>query len=200
MRRLTRKSERGYNLIEVIIAMAMLGGVILSIVGLFAVSRKQVHSGKQMTQATAAATNVMEDIQGMSASTIYSAFNITDAELAAVDIDPDDEYPGTDYDEYENSVTRNTDDITAETDPNDILQRWKNTLENKAADAAADEEAAGPKRFNDGQIHLVLTPVEPPDGAAATFANAALTRVRIVVRWKEDLRPRQVVLDTVKVN
>ena len=48
-------------------------------------------------------------------------------------------------------------------------------------------------------INLVFTPRRPnPVGAALTAGNATVVRVRAIIRWKEGLRNRQLILDTTK--
>jgi Tfp pilus assembly protein PilV len=44
-----RKNERGLSLIEVILALGLLGGVLISIAGMFILSERQVKSGKTAT-------------------------------------------------------------------------------------------------------------------------------------------------------
>ncbi|MEA2338036.1 MAG: hypothetical protein QOE82_2043, partial [Thermoanaerobaculia bacterium] len=71
-------SERGYNLMEVMIAIALLGVVMISIMALFVAGRKNVYSGKQMTAAVAVGTRVLEDLAPLSKSDIYGGlFAIT---------------------------------------------------------------------------------------------------------------------------
>ena len=60
--RRNRESERGYNLIEVIIATALMGTVVLSIMCLFYFGRQNVYSGKELSEATAMGTHVLEDV------------------------------------------------------------------------------------------------------------------------------------------
>jgi len=59
----TRRRQAGYNLVEVLLAMAMLGVVTISIFTLFFMGRRNVYSGKQTSQAIAIATEVIEDLQ-----------------------------------------------------------------------------------------------------------------------------------------
>ena len=74
---LTRRGEAGYNLVEVLLAMAMLGVVTISIFTLFFMGRRNVFSGKQTSQAIAIATQVIEDLQPLNRQMLYSgAFNI----------------------------------------------------------------------------------------------------------------------------
>ncbi|HEX7807698.1 MAG TPA: prepilin-type N-terminal cleavage/methylation domain-containing protein, partial [Thermoanaerobaculia bacterium] len=79
-----RKSERGYNLIEVMIAMALLGTVLISIMTLFVMGRKNVYSGKEMTAAVSMNTRVSEDLSGMTVDEVYAAFGIDPTSTAAL--------------------------------------------------------------------------------------------------------------------
>src|SRR5512140_867268 len=71
--------QRGYNLVEVLIAMAVLGMVLLSIISLFVLGRKNVYSGKQMTRAAAIMTRVVEDLSVMPEAQVFTNFGLTNA-------------------------------------------------------------------------------------------------------------------------
>jgi len=60
-----RRREGGFNLIEVLIAMALLSTVLLSVVTLFFMGRSNVYSGKQLTRATAVSVHANEDIAAL---------------------------------------------------------------------------------------------------------------------------------------
>lgn len=180
-------NPRGYSLIEVMIAMAFLSSVLLSIVGLFYMGRRNVYSGKQMTQAVSLATRVSEDLSALSYDEIYSSFGITSTTpLGAVDVDPSAAMLD---DLYTNSILRTTTAFTAAEDVSGFLQRWK-------------DEILLNQRFQDGSVSLVFSPRLPwdaslanPTTAALTAANATVMRIRALVRWREAQRPRQVILD-----
>lgn len=180
-------NPRGYSLIEVMIAMAFLSSVLLSIVGLFYMGRRNVYSGKQMTQAVSLATRVSEDLSALSYDEIYSSFGITSTTpLGAVDVDPSAAMLD---DLYTNSILRTTTAFTAAEDVSGFLQRWK-------------DEILLNQRFQDGSVSLVFSPRLPwdaslanPTTAALTAANATVMRIRALVRWREGQRPRQVILD-----
>jgi prepilin-type N-terminal cleavage/methylation domain-containing protein len=179
-----RQNQSGYSLIEVLIAVAILGVVLLSIVTLFFMGRSNVYSGKQMTEGVAVGTHVMEDISQMTMSDMYTAFNITGTTvLGNVDVDTTRALPN---DLYTGSIIRQTSSISSGTDPGGYLTRWRNEIVNN-------------NKFTNGVISLVLTPTNPnPVGAAITPANNTMMRVRVLVRWQESQRPRQVIFDTVK--
>ena len=80
MNETTRRRSAGYNLVEVLIATAIMGVVSLSIFTLFFMGRSNVYSGKQMTQAVAIGTRVMEDISAYNQQNLYAtAFAIAAA-------------------------------------------------------------------------------------------------------------------------
>src|SRR5215213_9925314 len=76
-----RHSERGYNLVELLVAIALLGVVLMSVLSLFVWGRRNVYSGKQMTTAVAVGTRVLEDLAPLTKSDIYSGvFEILDTD------------------------------------------------------------------------------------------------------------------------
>jgi len=119
------------------IAIALMGTVLVSIVGLFTLGRNRVHSGKQMTAAVAIGTNVLEDISAMTLPNFNQAFNITAA--TALDNVPMDGVT------YPLSISRNTTTIV-ENDPPGFLRQWKAEL------------ASNPSRLQEPVITLVITP------------------------------------------
>jgi hypothetical protein len=56
-------------------------------------------------------------------------------------------------------------------------------------------------KLSNGSISLVFSPRKTLDDAAALSpGNAGIVRVRAILRWREGLRQRQLVLDTEKFN
>lgn len=188
---LEKRDQRGFNLIEVIIAMAMLGTVLLSVVTLFVAGRTNVYGGKTMSQGVAIGTHVMEDLSSLSLADVQATFGVANgAAIGNIDVDPNIAQP---TDLYAGSLLRTTRQISAATDPRGYMQRWLNEInnDNKMANAF---------------VAVVLTPmnqdaaITAKDAAAvAPFGNATVMRVRTIVRWQEGLRWREVVLDTAKV-
>lgn len=179
-----RRRQTGYSLIEVLIAIAILGVVLLSIVTLFFMGRSNVYSGKQMTQAVAVGTHVMEDVSNMTMQDVYTAFNITSTSaLGNVDVDTTRAMPN---DTYSGAILRQTSSISASTDPGGYLNRWKTEMVN-------NNKLAG------GVVSLVLMPSNPnPTTATLSCGNNTVLKLRVLVRWLEGQRPRQVIFDTVK--
>ncbi len=64
----------GFSLVEVIIAMGLLGGVLISIAGLFIVGGKQVKSGRTSSEALAVAREIQEDMIGWGYSQLWKMF------------------------------------------------------------------------------------------------------------------------------
>lgn len=171
------RRQRGYNLVETLIAMALLGSVLLSVMTLFVWGRKNVYSGKQMTRAVAVGTRVMEDMSALTRSNVEDAFNLTAFTLDDVEVAGD---------EYAFSILRNSTETT--NDPLNYLSRWN---------ALMDQE-----NFADGLVSMVITPIDPAvaSGTAPSIAGSPIYRIRVYVQWNEENRRRSIVFDTTKVD
>jgi len=55
-------SQAGFSLIEVLVALGLMAGVLLSIAGVFVVGERQVARGRHQTTALAAAQTILEEI------------------------------------------------------------------------------------------------------------------------------------------
>src|SRR3982750_1957995 len=112
------RHQAGYSLVEVLIAVAITGVVIISIFTVIPLARRNVYSGKQMTAANAVATRVLEDLSLMSATDVLLNFNIDDGTAFQANTVGGVSYPA--------SVMRDTDGtINATTDPSGYLTRWR---------------------------------------------------------------------------
>ncbi len=174
---MARRAERGYNLIELLIAMALLGTILLSIITLFVFGRRNVYSGKQLTRATTVTTQVLEDLQPVNVPTLHTQFKITSAEKPAkVTV------AGVTYDK---ALVRSTDDLTKEeaSGPK-YLSRWKALV--PAANMAS------------GKVTLVILPDQMFTADDPT--SAAVVRLRVVTEWREESRNRNVTAEIVKFN
>jgi prepilin-type N-terminal cleavage/methylation domain-containing protein len=172
-----RRKQRGYNLVEVLIATAILGILLLSIVTLFFIGRRNVYSGKQLTAANAVATRVLEDLALMSAPDVVLNFGLNDQTsmsnhtVAGVD--------------YPNSILLDTNGtINSTTDPSGYLGRWKTLVTGTA--------------FNRGRLFLIVTPRSPAVNARP-ITTAQVVRLRGVVQWNESVRTRSITFDTSKL-
>ena len=194
-----KRSARGYSLIEVLIAVAVTGVVLLSIVTLFYMGRRNVYSGKQMTYAVSVGTRVMEDLSSMTTADVMSNFGITDATnredviLCGNNLLPlgttvcpafNSGQPG--YSKFTLSTERDTDTISGATDPGHYLQNWSALVTNA--------------NLTNGRVGMIITPRSPAD-PNLPWSTAQFTRVRIVVQWDEAKgRTRSAFFDTSKVN
>jgi len=66
--------EQGFSLIEVVIAIGILAGVLLSICSMFILGGRQLKTGKTMTEATTIAHDIMETFDKLSFTALYTTF------------------------------------------------------------------------------------------------------------------------------
>ena len=185
--------ERGYSLIEVLIAVAVTGFVLLSVVVLFVMGRRNVYSGKQMTYAVSVGTRVMEDLSSMTTQDVLSNFGIDDStpNTNTVVVCNRNLLPlGTTtctgaQETFNNSTERDTQTINPNTDPGGYLNRWSTLVTNA--------------NLTNAKVGLVITPRNPAS-PAAPWTTARFTRVRVYVQWDEGPRTRNAYFDTTKIN
>lgn len=174
-----RAGERGYNLVEVLIAMALLGTVVMSIMGLFYFGRRNVYSGKEMTEAVAMGTQVLEDLNAMTKAGVVAAFALPATTAGTSNTVGGQTFP--------NSFVRTTTAISATTDPNGYLARYQNEIVNN-------------KKFQNGVVTLVFTPNLDAVNSPAQLGTATVVQTRVFVTWGEAVRQRQITMDVVKVD
>ena len=68
------RDESGFSLVEVILALGLLAGVLITISGLFIVGAKQVRSGRASSEALAVATEIHEEMYGWGYSQLWRMF------------------------------------------------------------------------------------------------------------------------------
>jgi prepilin-type N-terminal cleavage/methylation domain-containing protein len=176
-----RRSDSGYNLVETLLAMAILGVILMSVVTLFFIGRRNVYSGKQMSAANAVAVRVLEDLSLMTATDVLDNFRLPTSALAANTV------AGV---SYPNSIIRDT-DAAISTDTNDAsgyLARWKALVD------TANE-------LPSGRVVLIVTPQQPTDNTTMPLriSTAQVVRIRGVIEWSEGLRRRNVTFDSSKL-
>lgn len=66
------RGARGFSLVEVIIAIGVLAGLLLSIATMFILGGRQVKNGKTITQATALVQDIMEEFDRASFTGLYT--------------------------------------------------------------------------------------------------------------------------------
>lgn len=69
-----RKNERGLSLVEVVLALGLMGAVLISVAGLFVLSQKQVVSGKTASEALAVGRHILEEMNGWSFRQTYQVY------------------------------------------------------------------------------------------------------------------------------
>ena len=74
--RSTRAGSGGFSLPEVTIALALLGGVLVSMAGLFVTGERIVHGGKDHTTALAIARDILEETNGWHYDGLYGTFGL----------------------------------------------------------------------------------------------------------------------------
>lgn len=67
------RGERGFSLVEVIIAIGVLAGLLLSIATMFILGGRQVKNGKTITQATTLVQDIMEEFDRASFTGLYTS-------------------------------------------------------------------------------------------------------------------------------
>ena len=157
---------KGYNLIEVIIAMGILAWVILAIAGLFSYGTRGVYSGKIQTKATALAQKVVEDMRNLSTrSDRYSIFGGADGDTTHT------------YDSRTAAATGN-----AYFD--DIRQQWTDALtELPGYQATAASQA---------YVWCRVDAVDADPSATPTLKTCDFLSMDLQVHWQEGVRHRQV--------
>lgn len=172
----SRTRQSGYNLVEVLVAMALLGTVMISIITLFFMGQSNIYSGKQMTQAVAVGTTVQEDLTSMTKDDYITFFGLGTASLGPVTVAGET---------YTGSVKITTNPQTATpAQGTAYLDKWKALLTNT--------------NFANGKLTMIATPVRP--AGSPTMANAPILRVRTVIEWNETRRARNIAFDTVKTD
>lgn len=182
---LQHEHERGYNLVEVLIAIAVLGSILLSIVTLFFWGTKNVYSGKMMTMAISVGTDAVEDLSALTVQDIYGTFLVTAANSL-------DDYT-IDGITYEDALIRSTDPAIVTNAPADIAFEGGTTLLTLWRDDIVNQ-----KKMAEGTVTLIMQPRQPTAVGTATEPAPRILRMRVIVRWVEALRQRHVVFDTIR--
>ena len=66
--------QRGFSMIEVLLALGLLGAVLIAISSLFIMGGQRVRQGRERTEALSAATHVMETLDSVSYRGLYTNF------------------------------------------------------------------------------------------------------------------------------
>jgi type II secretory pathway pseudopilin PulG len=102
------RNERGFSLVEIVIALGLLAGVLISIAGLFVIGGKQVKAGRTSSEAVALAKEIHEEMNAWGYAQIWGMFG--------------------------NNGLANT--YTIDTRTNGACTAWQNTLRTKLGTSA----------------------------------------------------------------
>lgn len=69
-----RDRQSGFSLVEVVIALGLLAGVLITISGLFIIGNRQVKSGRTQSEALAVAETILEEMDGWGFRQTYQLF------------------------------------------------------------------------------------------------------------------------------
>ena len=155
-----RRAIRGYSLVEVLIASALLAGVLLSISSMFILGSQSVRSGRDLTLATTLANSAMEESLALPFELVWG---ITGATSTQPTMTWDTDQPTPAY-------------VGA---PQDVLL-WSSIVD------AWREEAQG---LQDGRLTIRVDGIErlPTELQAglAPYVDSIYLRITITVAWTE---------------
>jgi len=183
-----KQSQRGFNLVEVLVAMAITAVVIISVATLFVMGRRNVYAGKQVTAAVAVATRITEDLSHMTHGEVYDKFGLAPtASYAGATMSASKTVEGT---SYTNCILRtNADAADPDKDKAKLLDSWIKLMQPK---------------FTNPQITMIFMPrLNPADPATdtGTVPTSNLLQIRVVLTWDETVsnkRHRSLIVDAVK--
>lgn len=72
----------GFSLVEVVLALALLGSVLIAVSGLFVLASRQLDSGRGQTTALAVARDILEEMNGWSFTWLYEGHQIAGGQPA----------------------------------------------------------------------------------------------------------------------
>jgi prepilin-type N-terminal cleavage/methylation domain-containing protein len=184
-----KKRTAGYSLVEVLIALAITSVVLLTVVTLFYMGKRNVYSGKQQSYAVSVGTRILEDLSNLTAADVLDDFTIIDTTaLGSVTVQ------GTTYaDSFQRTTTTCTaagsppPAFTCTGDKTDVylLSNWKGLID--------------PAKLQDAVVGIIFTPTSPAD-ATKKWTTARFIKMRVYIQWNEAQRRRIAYFDTTTVN
>jgi prepilin-type N-terminal cleavage/methylation domain-containing protein len=201
------KRQHGYSLIEVLIAIAITAVVLLTVITMFYMGRRNVYSGKQMTVASSVGTRILEDISTMTAQDMRTYFNLTNTSLGTVTLD---KVAGVGQMTYSSAAARDTSSCSVNSTTgaidcgsNDVkpfyMANWYRMIV-PGTDVSAT--LANPT------IGIIFQPrnptnIDPTTGAAGNFpvTTAQFVKIRVYVAWDQSKSFRRYAFfDTTRVS
>lgn len=183
-----KNAQRGFNIVEVLVAMAITGVVIISVATLFVMGRRNVYAGKQVTTAVAVATRITEDLSHMTHAEVYDKFGLAKTgTYAGASLTASTTVEGA---TYKDCVLRtNADAGDADKDKANLIGQWLTQMQ---------------PSFVNPTITMVFMPrldTVAPATDTGTVAQSTLLQIRIVLTWDDSVstkRHRSLIIDAVK--
>jgi prepilin-type N-terminal cleavage/methylation domain-containing protein len=167
--------QRGYSLVEVLIALAITSVVLLTVVTLFYMGRRNVYSGKQMTYAVSVGTRALEDESQKAMQDVLSDFGIANSTGL-----PSGNCATVNGVAYSNCAWYTTDQAT----PPALLTTWKSMTTN----------------LSNPTVGVILIP-RALASDPQTWGTATFLKMRIYIQWDEAANRRRIAFfDTTKIN
>lgn len=169
----TSRSARGFSLIEVLVAVALLAVILLALFSLVSMGVQRAYSGKKMTQATILAQAAMER------ANVYEAHKLLGAADTAT----------TATQTWTRTKTSTTPAAVTGTSTEALVRdAWRKLLDEADLPVAGDKPAT---------LTVTITPV---GAAGVTFATATMERIEVLLVWHEwGTRRRQVRLQALNL-
>lgn len=183
-----RRTSAGYSLIEVLVAIAITSVVLLTVVTLFYVGKRNVYGGKQRTYAVAAGTRMLEDLSAMTGDDVRTNFGLDDnSTLGTVTLTG---LPpglaganGSGNMVVTNSVSRDSNACTftngvwgnCANDPKNYMAKWMKELSSTGNRS---------ERLSNPVIGLIITPRLPTNNLSPVV-SAQFTKIRLYLSWDE---------------
>jgi Tfp pilus assembly protein PilV len=73
---MSTRGDKGFSLIEVVIALGLLAGVLIAVGGLFVMGGKSVKSGRTSSEALATGKEILEEMNGWGYAQLWTNFNL----------------------------------------------------------------------------------------------------------------------------
>lgn len=191
MRTTSKHRQSGFNLIEVIVAMALLAVVILAISSLFIQGGKGVKSGGNLSKVNALARQIMEDMDQQMVDDLLNEFG---ADMATTQMDVtiwnnDPPYLGAPpipplTDGYDTAAI-------ASPEIQEMVDKWLQEI------AKLPRSGGGTGAANsETKVTISMTGMydrtDDADPANGTFEDGVTAvRVKVLVQWQEGIRPRR---------
>ena len=154
--------ERGFSLVETLVAVGVTSSIVLSIAGMFVLGTRQVQSGRFLSEATQTGQGIVEELQTLEHEDLYTLINGQDADITVTwsSDQPVPTYTG-----------RGADMATANAE---MLNRWRTRIEQVLPRGGYELTMTGYDNRPEGM-----------DDGTAAFWNSRFIHVELRVFWTE---------------